>query len=119
MVETPQLPPDPESSSDKFIAELRRQVLWASRGKLALESADMSPLLSKEATPPESDEPKPKLVGMLLEREYLIDQIQESETDPTSARVQLGSLQREIYDEKSALGIPVVDTPNLPLDNDN
>jgi hypothetical protein len=119
MVETPQFPPDPESKDDKFLAGLRRQVLWANNGQQALQGDETSQLLIKEATPPDSGAPNPKLLGMLLEREELIDQMADRQVDPTSAQDQLSALQQDIYSVKSESGIPVVDTPNLPLDNDN
>jgi hypothetical protein len=119
MVETPQFPPDPEAKDDKFLAQLRRELLWADNGQQALQSDDTSPLLINEATPPDSDTPNPKLLGMLLEREELIDQMADRQVDPTSAQDQLSALQQDIYTVKSVSGMPVVDMPNLPLDNDN
>lgn len=119
MTEIPHLPSDPESLNSGFLPKLGMQVRWADRGKQVLESNETSQLLITEATPPNATSPDPKLLGMLLEREDLINQIAARETDPISPRDQLSALQQSIYDEKVLTGIPVVEPQNLPLDNGN
>jgi hypothetical protein len=56
---------------------------------------------------------------MLLNREELIAEIEAGQKDRDQLQDQLGALQQGIYDEKAACGIPVVEPPNPPLDNDN
>lgn len=121
MAETPrsQMPQDPSSPSDQTLASLGGELLFGIQGEDAKRAAEtVPPLLLREATGPDG-QVNTVLLGKLMYRENLIDEIGNPEhSDRTSFRDQLQRVYEDISITKREAGIVEPEFTTPPLDTE-